>query len=54
MIDWFVASMVIGINVSIILILLKRHKKQKSVCARCLSSQDLPQWIHDYNKDSKK
>jgi hypothetical protein len=48
--DWVVGGIVIGVYALIVFILLRRHRKQKSVCARCLSPQDSPSWIHDYKK----
>ena len=52
--DWIVGGIVVLIYGTITTILIQRHRKQKSVCARCLSTQETPSWIQDYQKERLK
>jgi hypothetical protein len=52
--DWIVGGIVLTVYAAIIYILIRRHQKQKSVCARCLSIQETPSWIKDYKNEGLK
>ncbi|MCD8574926.1 MAG: hypothetical protein LRY28_05480 [Erysipelotrichaceae bacterium] len=54
MADVIVAALVISINGGILWILWRRHKKKKSVCARCMSTQSNPSWMNEYHKERLK
>gem|GEM_PF-3053045 len=54
MADVIVAGLVLCINGGIIWILWRRHKKQKSVCARCMSTQSNPSWMKEYHNERLK
>jgi hypothetical protein len=49
-----VGSLVVGLYGLIVIILWRRHKKQKSVCARCMTQQDSPSWIQEYQNERLK
>jgi hypothetical protein len=48
--NWIVGTIVIGVYTLIVFVLTRRHRKQKSVCARCSSIQETPTWMSDYKK----
>jgi hypothetical protein len=52
--DWIVGGIVVLVYGIITTILIQRHRRQKSVCARCLSTQETPSWIQDYKKERLK
>lgn len=54
MADIIVGSLVVGLYALIVFILVRRHKKQKSVCARCMTKQDTPTWIQEYQSERLK